>query len=226
VENKEDNNFIKEIEKDLKRDKILKIILVYKKFILIAIMIMIAIGGIYFGNHIYTKNKADKNSVVFSEVKDAMSAGDLPKALMLLDQLIAEGTDGYVFVSYLEKVNIFMSQGKALDALATLKEATQKVSLPSYYKDMLKSLDFMARMNNNEGEDLAQLASEMKANLRADDPFYFHNLEMYAATLFMLDQHEEALKSYTIIIEAQGDNVPADVKERAKRARAVLISKK
>ena len=119
-----------------------------------------------------------------------------------------------------------MAQGKTQDALNTLKEAAKVVSLPSYYKDMLKSLEFMARMNNNEGEDLAQLASDIKANLRNDDPFYFHNLEMYAATLFMLNQYEESLKTYTMIIEAQGDNIPADIKARAKRAKSVLVSLK
>ncbi|MDR2008335.1 MAG: tetratricopeptide repeat protein [Alphaproteobacteria bacterium] len=225
MENKEDISFIKEIEKDIKRDKLFKLFLVYKKFVIIGTIIVVMILAGYSGNKLYQKHKADRNSVVFSEVKDAMSAGDLPKALLLLDQLINEGTDGYVFVSYLEKVNILMAQGRTLDVLATLKEASKVVSLPSYYKDMLKSLEFMARMNNNEGEDLVQLSGDMKANLRTEDPFYFHNLEMYAATLFMLNQYEESLKTYTMIIEAK-DKAPADIIDRAKRAKAVLISLK
>lgn len=220
-----DKSLVKEIEKDLRKDKILKLLRTYKKHIAY-ILICIAIGlGIYLGYSIYTKNTADKNSVIFSEVKEAMSAGDMVKAMALLDDLIANGTNGYVFVSYLEKTNILMAQGKISEALETLKEASNKVSLPSYYENMLKSLEFLNRMNNNENEDLSQLASEMKANLNEKDPFYFHNLEMYGATLFMLKQYGEAMDAYSKIINA-AEKSPADVKERAKRAKAVLISLK
>lgn len=221
---KVDDSLIKEIEQELKRDKMIKLLRAYRKHIAY-VVISIVIGiSIYAGYNIYMKNKADKNSVVFSEVKDAMTAGDLLKALGLLDSLIENGTNGYVFVSYLEKVNIFMAQGNAKEALATLKEASKRINLPIYYEQMLKSLEFIARMNNNEGEDLEALVVEMKANLNEKDPFYFHNLEMYGATLFMQKKYNESLVEYTKIIDS--DKSPVDVKERAKRAKAVIVSLK
>lgn len=219
-----DKSLVKEIEKDLRRDKVLTLLRAYRKHITY-ILISVGIGlGIYLGYSLYIQNKADKNSVVFSEVKEAMSSGDMLKAIVLLDSLIENGTNGYVFVSYLEKTNILMAQGKVLEALETLKEASSKISLPDYYEQMLKSLELLNRMNNNEAEDLTKLASDMKANLNEKDPFYFHNLEMYGATLFILKQYDESMAIYIKIIDAE--KVSADVKERAKRAKAILISLK
>ncbi len=217
-----EKSLVKEIEQDIKRDKILNLLKTYRKHISYVIISVVIGSCIYLAYSMYIKNKADNNSVVFSEVKDAMSAGDMLKALSLLDHLIDNGTNGYVFVSYLEKVNIFMAQGNTKEALDVLKEASKKISLPTYYEQMLKSLEFINRMNNNEGEDLNKLASEIGEKLNETDPFYFHNLEMYGATLFMLKDNEKSLSAYTKIIDSEKS--PADIKERAKRAKAVLIS--
>ncbi len=217
-----DKNLLKEINDDLRKDRILKLIKLYRKYIIATLLIGIVTLSAYLSYDYYIKRKADANSIVFSEVKNAVVAEDIEGAILLLDSLIEDGTEGYVFLAYMEKSGIYLSQGKTKEAVEVLQQAYKNVSLPKYYLEMIKSMEFMHRLNIEQ--DLTVLEKDIKAVLNPKDSFYFYNLEMYGSLLFMMKKYDESLLIYQQILDDKKS--PKLLLDRAKRAKSILISYK
>ena len=94
-------DLLKEVEKEVKRDKILSFIKNHLKKIIIFMALLVVTSLAYGSYKIYMGNKADKNSDLYYQMKDHLSTGDQKEAIVILDNLIKSGTSGYKFVSYL-----------------------------------------------------------------------------------------------------------------------------
>ncbi|MFL1780898.1 Tetratricopeptide repeat protein [Candidatus Hepatincolaceae symbiont of Richtersius coronifer] len=217
-----DKQLLKEINRDLKRDKIFNFLRRYKKHIFCIVLLLILVISSYLIYSYYLNNKAEKNSLTFAEAKNAIAVGKEEDARVLLDNLIKDGTKGYAFLAYMEQINILLKKGALPEAIKLLQEARRSINLPDYYKDYLDTVFFMTRLNNNE--DIGILTEDLKEHLDKDSSFYFADLEMYASLLAIQKKYEDALKVYEEIIQAEKS--PIDTKERAKRAKSLLLGYK
>ena len=214
-----DKQLLSEIKKDLLIKKIYNFFSQYKKAIIICLILLVISLVSYVGYRLYINNLANKNSIVFSDIKDKLSEKNNEEALKLLDDLIKNGTNGYVFLSYMEKAYVFLNNGESDKAVAILQEAYSKITLPQYYKDIVQNISFVIRMNEDKNLDV--LAKDIKNSLNQDSHLYFNNLEMYATLLVINKKYSDALPYFVEIINAE--KAPRLLKERAKRIKALLL---
>jgi hypothetical protein len=218
-------DLLKEVEKEVKRDKILNFIKNHFKKIII-VLSLIVIASVFYGSYrIYMGNKADKNSNLYYEMKDHLSTGDQKEAIVILDDLIKNGTNGYQFVSYLQKASISLKENKVQDAIDTLNLAIEKLSMPKYYVGLIKTIVFSLRMNDNklvsDAKYRESLSKDIQSSLDKKSKFYFYNLEMYGSILFLEKKYDDSLKVFNEILNAP--EVSQEIKARALRITSLLM---
>ncbi len=215
-----DDQFLREVKADLRKDKILNFLATYKLHLFFIFIVLAVILGSYFSYNYYMQSKAEKNSINFYHAKELIEKKDNKQAIAILDNLIQEGTSGYQFISYLEKVKLFLKDNKIKEAVDTLKEAKKETTnIPAYYSDILLSIEFMIRMNSNmEDKTLLQ---DIKQSLNEKDTYYYFNLEMYSALLIKQGNYKEALIELHKISTA--DLAPQSLKDRASRIESLVV---
>jgi hypothetical protein len=212
---------IKEIKKEILKDKLVSLIIKHKRNIIFAVAFILFLIVCYTAYSLYQQKKADDFSVKYSTMKNLRIEGNNEAALSLIQDFIKNGTAGYQFVGYMEKISILLNEGKSAEAILSLQEAYKNVSLSSYYKDLIKTIEFMVRMDN-QNEDLVALKDEIKKYLDKNKSFYVFNLEIYAALLVKDKNYAEAITIYENIIE--NPSTPAEIKDRSKRIRGMLFA--
>lgn len=213
------NQVIKELKNEVRKDMFVAFIKKHLKLIAL-VFIAIVIIAVAFGGYIYyIKQKAIKNSVLFMQAKEKLVDENVEEALEIFDYLIKNGTNGYKMLSSLEKVSYLIAKGDIKTATKILENA-RKINIAKYYKDMMETIEYNIRFNNQE-EDLSQLANDIKSGLKKKSSFYFFNLEVYGAILVQQTNYKDALTVFDEIISS--DKVPSDVMERAKRIKGLLL---
>ena len=214
---KEEKELLKEIQSDLRKDFVKGILKKYFKHITAAIVVIAVVAGGYLAYSAYTTDLAKKNSFVFYAAKEKLEAGETLEAMSLLAGLVSKGTNGYAFIAYMEQAALELEDGKEAAAVAILQEAQKNVSLPSYYSNLMQTIEFSLRMNDDADTNLQ---NDIKLSLNKKNIFYYNNLEMHSALLIKNAQYQEAMTGLEEITAAE--KAPADVKDRAGRIRNLI----
>lgn len=213
-----DQALLKEIKKDLLMQKINNFVHKHKKLVVILLILLIITGIGFFAYNMYIKSLSNSNSTTFNEAKELLEEKKNDEALVLLNQLIKSGTNGYVFLSYMEKAYLHISKNETKEGIAVLQEAYNKITLPVYYKNIIKNIEFIIRMNSNE--DTLVLISDIKNALDKKNHLYYHNLEMYYALLIQQKDYQNALIH---IEELIASNANMKLVDRAKRIKSLIM---
>jgi hypothetical protein len=214
-----DEQLLKEIKKDLLMQKIYGLFHNHKKSILIVIFACLLLGIGFLSYKLYVNNLANKDSLIFNDVKELLAQNKNEEALLKLDGLIKDGTNGYAYLSYMEKAYLYLSQNDNTKAVEVLQIAYKEVSLPKYYKNIIKNIEFIIRMNSNIGSE--ELLVDVKNSLDKNNHLYFNNLEIYYSLLIKNKDYSNAKIHIEEIINAK--EVPIKLKDRAKRIKSLLM---
>lgn len=216
----QDVKILKELKKELKRDKLLAFLKYNLKRIIFFVLGIIAILLAIFAYNTYLQSVSNQNSMALFDAKELIAKSKKDEAIKILDQLIEDGNSGYQFLASLEKANLFFSEAKYEQSIVILTKLEKNNSLPQYYQNMLRTLKLMRVLRSST--DYESNLALIKKSLDNSDNFYYYNLEMYAATLFMLKKYDLSLEAYNKI--AKTNLVSKDLRDRANRAIAVLVS--
>ena len=184
-------------------------------FLLVCVVVVIAYHLI---REAILKNWADKDSVIFNQVQEKISAGNDKGANELLVKLSKTGTVGYKFVSSLQLATREMENKNYQKAIEILNSTT-KLSVPSYYKSLAKNISFAIRLDHDK--DLKSLIKDLQ-KVPSDDPFYSSSQELLANALYAEKQYKNALDIIDKINSSE--LAPSSLKERTKALKAVLLA--
>ncbi len=217
----ENNNIIKDLEQEVKQDKILTFLL-KNKYIIIFISIFILLLGITYSIVLnYNTTKAKKNSINFYHIQDLLQKSN-PKATEELNKLIKNGNKGYKFLSYLNLFNYYLSQKDFDSAIETLEKA-YKDNLTLDSKDFISYLLIATKIDlqkNNTKNNSKEVSEYIKSHLVKSGSFYFINLELYVIYLIKNKDFTEAEKITTEILESP--TASDEIKNRVNNLKSLI----
>jgi hypothetical protein len=216
----ENNNIIKDLEQEVKQDKILAFLL-KNKYIIIFISIFILLLGITYSIVLnYNTTKSKKNSIDFYHIQDLLQKSN-PKAKEELNKLIKNGNKGYKFLSYLNLFNYYLSQQDFDSAITTLEKA-YKDNLTLDSKDFISYLLIATKIDlqNNNKKNSNEVSEYIKSHLVKSGSFYFINLELYVIYLIKNKDFTEAEKITTEILESP--TASDEIKNRVNNLKSLI----
>lgn len=215
-----DNSTYNELKNEVRKEQLLNFIKKYTKIIILVVIAIIIIGCLFGWYKYHMHKKAIQDSNLFTQAKEKLANNNSEEALDIFNNLIKNGTNGYQLLSSLEKTSYLVSKGQIKEATDVLEAARKNISVPKYYKDLMATMEYNIRFNN-QTEDMKKLTADIKSNLNKRSSFYFFDLEIYAALLVQQKQYQDALNIYDEITTS--DKVPADILERSKRLKGLLV---
>ena len=110
--------FIKEVDEDIKEEKRIKL---WKKLIPYVISVSLTIilftsGFVFWKN--YTRNSNQTLGDDFTAAVDLANEDDTDAALLALDRIVDEGSDGYATIAKMKKASLLIDKGLADEGLS------------------------------------------------------------------------------------------------------------
>lgn len=134
----EDDNFIREVNEELRSDAATAIWKKYGKFIIggaVAIVVGVA-GNVAYKE--YTENQAAASGDIFLEALTAAREGRQDEAIEGFDKLEAEGYGAYPLMAKLRAATVLADKGDASGAIATFQAVATDNGVPKALQDVAK----------------------------------------------------------------------------------------
>lgn len=134
----EDDNFIREVNEELRSDAATAIWKKYGKFIIggaVAIVVGVA-GNVAFKE--YTAKQAAASGDIFLEALTAAREGRQDEAIEGFDKLEVEGYGAYPLMAKLRAATVLADKGDISDAIATFQEVAADNGVPKALQDIAK----------------------------------------------------------------------------------------
>ena len=111
-------DFIKEVDEDIKEEKRIKL---WKKLLPYVLgfsltVIFLTSGFVFWEN--YTKNSNQRLGDDFTAAVDLANQNDIDAALLALDRIVDEGSDGYATIAKMKKASLLIDRGSFDDGLS------------------------------------------------------------------------------------------------------------
>lgn len=164
------SDIFQEIDEDLRQDKAARLWKAYGKYLVsLAILIILAIAGYRFIEHINEENR-EQASELYELASEAGRTGDKKAAIELFSDERFDGAIGYAIISKLKKAALAKSNNDLEGMAIVLKEIVTNEEIPSYLRNLAR-LKLIASDSNN-------YISQLDALIEGDGPWKFLALEL------------------------------------------------
>ncbi|MBD22074.1 MAG: hypothetical protein CL572_00200 [Alphaproteobacteria bacterium] len=145
--------FIKEVDEDLKEEKRVKL---WKKLLPYVLgfsfgVILITSGFVFWKN--YTKNTNQTLGDDYTAAVDLANEKDIDAALLALDRIVNKGSDGYATIAKMKKASLLIEKGN-LDAGLAIYLDLEKNAVDQSFRDIATILYVLNSMDEQEPESL------------------------------------------------------------------------
>ena len=147
------DEFIREVDEDIKEEKRLKL---WKKFfpyvVSISLGIVLFTSGFVFWEG-YSNDQRQKLGDDFTAAVVLAGEDDLDASLIALDRIVDKGSDGYVTMAKMKKASILIEQGRIDEGLEIYKDL-EKNAVDQSFRDIATILYVLNSLNNESKDDL------------------------------------------------------------------------
>lgn len=213
-----DEAFLREVDEEYRRDRLLNIWRDYGRWIIGAVVIALVALAVW----LYMGHRANSAAGVQGEKYDAalrlVEENQPDKAMPEFDKLAKEGAEGYAALSRITQGNLLLQKGDAKGAAAKFAEVATNASYPQPYRDLA-----LLRQTSTEYDSLKpeQVIDRLKGLAVSTSPWLGTAGEMVAASYLKLGKRAEAGKLYGQIAQG-GESVPETIRQRAVTLAGVL----
>tara|TARA_B100001057_G_scaffold42_1_gene42 strand:- start:863 stop:1507 length:645 start_codon:yes stop_codon:yes gene_type:complete len=201
--------FIKEVDEDLKEEKRVKL---WKKLLPYVLgfsfgVILLTSGFVFWEN--YSKNIRQSLGDDFTAAVGLASEDDVDAALLALDRIVDKGSDGYATIAKMKKASIFIQKGdidKGLDIYLDL----EKNAVDQSFRDIATILYVL---NSMDMVDPMKLLDKIKP-LEASKIWKSSALELKAFIYLKTEKKEQAKETFQSILNQK--NIPSSLSSRAR----------
>ena len=201
--------FIREVDEDLKEEKRLKL---WKKLlpyiVSISLGIILSTTGFVFWKDYTTKTKQQLGDD-FSAAMELSNEEDIDAALLALDRIVDKGSDGYVTMAKIKKASILIEQGERGKGLEIYLDL-EKNAVDQSFRDIATILYVMNSLDLNKSEDLLTKLEPLENSMI----WKSSALELKAFIHLQNNNKEQALETFKLILMLP--NKPASLGLRAK----------
>jgi hypothetical protein len=201
--------FIKEVDEDLKEEKRVKL---WKKLLPYVLgfsfgVILLTSGFVFWEN--YTKNTSQSLGDDFTAAVGLESENDIDAALLALDRIVDKGSDGYATIAKMKKASILIQKGdleKGLDIYLDL----ERNAVDQSFRDIATILYVL---NSMDKVDPLILLEKLKP-LEASKIWKSSALELKAFIYLKTEKKEQAKETFQSILDQK--NTPSSLSTRAR----------
>ncbi len=202
------DEFIREVDEDLKEEKRLKL---WKKFfpyvLSISIGIVLFTSGFVFWQT-YSDNQRQQLGDDFTAAVVLASEEDLDASLLALDSIVDKGSDGYVTMAKMKKASILIEQGKINEGLSIYKDL-EKNAVDQSFRDIATILYVLNSLDNESKDDLLKKIIPLENS----EIWKSSALELKGYIYLKNNDKDKALETFDIISKLPSK--PGDLGQRA-----------
>jgi hypothetical protein len=205
-------DFIREVDEDLKEEKRIvfwKKILPYVMSISLGIILFIS-GFVFWKN--YTEKLSQQLGDDFSAAVQLASEEDIDAAIIALNRIVDEGSDGYVTLAKMKKASLLIENGDVSEGLKIYSDL-EKNAVDQSFRDIATILYVL---NSMDIDDPVTLLMKIE-NLEASKIWKSSALEMKGFLFLKMKQKDKAKEIFSSILE-----LPSSPSSLATRAKSML----
>ena len=201
--------FIKEVDEDLKEEKRVKL---WKKLFPYVLgfsfgVILLTSGFVFWEN--YTKNTNQSLGDDFTAAVGLASEDDVDAALLALDRIVDKGSDGYATIAKMKKASILIQKGDLEKGLAIYLDL-ERNAVDQSFRDIATILYVL---NSMDKVDPLILLEKVKP-LEASKIWKSSALELKAFIYLKTEKKEQAKETFQSILDQK--NTPSSLSTRAR----------
>ena len=205
-------DFIREVDEDLKEEKRIvfwKKILPYVMSISLGIILFTS-GFVFWKN--YTEKLSQRLGDDFSAAVQLASEEDIDAAIIALNRIVDEGSDGYVTLAKMKKASLLIENGDVAEGLKIYSDL-EKNAVDQSFRDIATILYVL---NSMDIDDPVTLLKKIE-NLEASKIWKSSALEMKGFLFLKMKQKDKAKEIFSTILE-----LPSSPSSLATRAKSML----
>ena len=205
-------DFIREVDEDLKEEKRIvfwKKILPYVMSISLGIILFTS-GFVFWKN--YTEKLSQQLGDDFSAAVQLASEEDIDAAIIALNRIVDEGSDGYVTLAKMKKASLLIENGDVGEGLKIYSDL-EKNAVDQSFRDIATILYVL---NSMDIDDPVTLLMKIE-NLEASKIWKSSALEMKGFLFLKMKQKDKAKEIFSSILE-----LPSSPSSLATRAKSML----
>ena len=201
--------FIKEVDEDLKEEKRVKL---WKKLFPYVLgfsfgVILLTSSFVFWEN--YTKNTNQSLGDDFTAAVGLASEDDIDAALLALDRIVDKGSDGYATIAKMKKASILIQKGDLEKGLAIYLDL-ERNAVDQSFRDIATILYVL---NSMDKVDPLILLEKVKP-LEASKIWKSSALELKAFIYLKTEKKEQAKETFQSILDQK--NSPSSLSSRAR----------
>lgn len=212
-----DAAFIREVDEELRRDRLARFWRSYGLWTIAAIVVLLAgFGGFLYWSH--ARNAArEAEAVKMADVDDALSAGNPAKVKSSIDTLAGSAVPGNRGIARMLQADQLLRANDAKGAAAKFAEVAADTAIGKPIRDLA-----LIRQTAIEYDTLAPQAiiDRLQPLAAKDSPWLGTAGEMVALAYLRLNKPQDARSMFKTIAEA--DDVPDPIRQRAVQMENVL----
>ena len=205
----QDENFLREVEEELRRERFERIWKEYGTFILAgaALIVIGVLGYKYVENRRLTA--AQTTGQRYEGAVDLASSGKDGSAEKEFAAIVAEGTGGYPELAWLQLAGVLLKQGKKADAIAAYDELAKSGTDP-----LLRDYAALQAAGARLGEaDFTEMQNRLTPLMADMSPWRYSARGLLGVAAFKAGKPDEARTVLTPLLVDQ--KTPASIAERA-----------
>ena len=202
-------DFIREVDEDLKEEKRIvfwKKILPYVMSISLGIILFTS-GFVFWKN--YTEKLSQRLGDDFSAAVQLANDEDIDAAIIALNRIVDEGSDGYVTLAKMKKASLLIQNGDVPQGLKIYSDL-EKNAVDQSFRDIATILYVL---NSMDIDDPVTLLMKLE-NLESSKIWKSSALEMKGFLFLKMDQKDKAKEIFSSILELPSS--PSSLATRAK----------
>lgn len=212
-----DEAFLREVEEDLRRDRMLAIWRNYGRWLVLAAILGIAAFGGWLWWQEQNKTQTGVVGEQFQEAIDALGANQVAKAEPLLKQVAESDIDGFVSQARFTQADILLQKDDLKGAAAKFAEVASDTTAPKPLRDLALLRQTAAEYDTMQPQAVIDRLRPLAVK---DSPWFGSAGEMTAIAYLRMGRKDLAGRLFGDI--AKTETVPASIRQRAVQLAGVL----
>jgi hypothetical protein len=206
----QDDGFLRELEEELRRERLEKIWKQYGTYIIAAAALIVfgVLGYKYLENRRIVA--AQSTGARYESAMELAAAGKEGSAAKELEILAAEGTGGYPALAQLQLAGALLKEGKKAEALAAYEKLAGQSGADALLRDYAALQAAAVRLGE---ADFTEMQNRLNPLMGDESPWRYSARELLGLSAFKAGKADEARTVLTALLVDQ--NTPQSIIERA-----------
>jgi hypothetical protein len=212
-----DDNIFREVDEDLRREKMTALLDKYGVYMLIGAAIIIVIVGGYNAYSWWSVKRAGENGAAYVQAAQLAEEKKSPEALEAFSKFAAQTSGGYRTLAELEVAALHAQEGRKAEAVAAYDKIAQSGADPML-RDFARVQAATLRLDD---ADRAEIVRRLDGLNTDNNPWRYSARELLGLAAFRSGDTGESEKMFNQILGDPG--APAEIRRRAEAMLALIV---